>query len=248
MRIIFMGDSTMQYNDCTTYPQTGWAQEFARFLPSGTEILNFAKNGRSTKSFIAEKRFDEVLENARAGDFAIIEFGHNDEKSEDESRFTKPFGEYKENLIFFAEKLKEKGAKPVIFSSVARRAFDRKSHVLATHGDYPRAALEAALAARVPSADIDAITRRLIERTGEVNSLRFFMNFSAGLYPAYPEGKSDNTHLRSDGAHFVALTAAVSLQKICKNAAGYEELASAIFISDEEKKFIESIFENDCQN
>ena len=54
MKLICMGDSIMQYNTWKTYPQTGWVQMLDRFLLPGIQILNFARNGRSTKSFINE--------------------------------------------------------------------------------------------------------------------------------------------------------------------------------------------------
>ena len=80
----------MQYNDWTSYPQTGWVQLLDRFFESGTQILNFARNGRSSKSFIAEGRFKKVLEQAQSGDFALIQFAHNDEKSNDPERYSSP--------------------------------------------------------------------------------------------------------------------------------------------------------------
>ncbi|MDY3850141.1 MAG: hypothetical protein SOZ46_04915, partial [Bullifex sp.] len=46
--------------------------------------------------------------------------------------------------------------------------------------------------------------RSLLNSEGEEKSLRFFMNFGPGLYPNYPEGREDNTHLRPEGAAMVA--------------------------------------------
>ena len=53
MRNIYMiGDSTMQYNDIFTYPQTGWGQVLHLFAKKDVRIYDHAKNGRSSKSFI----------------------------------------------------------------------------------------------------------------------------------------------------------------------------------------------------
>ncbi len=125
MRILCLGDSIMQYNDCSTYPCTGWVQELPRFFVRGTEFLNFARNGRSTKSFLSEGRFKNVLEFCRPGDFALIQFGHNDEKSQDPTRFTSPEegGEFRRNLEFFAVNLLAKKCFPILLSPMARRKF-----------------------------------------------------------------------------------------------------------------------------
>ncbi|MBR1721529.1 MAG: hypothetical protein IJ727_03435, partial [Treponema sp.] len=100
----------MQYNDFSTYPQTGWVQEFTRFFPLSTEWLNFARNGRSSKSFIDEGRFALVLRMARNGDYALIQFGHNDEK-DDPCRHTEPGpdGSFRKNLSYFVHELRKKG-------------------------------------------------------------------------------------------------------------------------------------------
>ena len=94
MRVLCLGDSIMQYNDFSAFPQTGWVQELARFFPETTEWLNFARNGRSTKSFIDEGRFDRVRAEAQKNDIVLIGFGHNDEKKYDENRYTEPYGEH----------------------------------------------------------------------------------------------------------------------------------------------------------
>ena len=36
-------------------------------------------------------------------DYLIVSFGHNDEKINDLSRYTDPFGEYQDNLLYFAK-------------------------------------------------------------------------------------------------------------------------------------------------
>lgn len=225
IRIICMGDSTMQYNDCTTFPQTGWVQALPRYLPKDSVIENFAKNGRSTKSFIAEGRFAEALNAVKSGDYVLIEFGHNDEKMEDANRGTLPNGEYKDNLSLFVREVRAKGAKPILLSSIARRKFTAEGKVEKTHGEYPMAVKAVAEESGVPFIDMDSLTRAMLEKVGEEKSRAFFMNFDADLYPIYPEGKSDNTHLRYDGAFMVASVAAAEFMKL---SGEYSSLANAI--------------------
>ena len=72
--IYWAGDSTVQYNDITTFPQTGIGQVFHLFLKPGVKVVNYAKNGRSTKSFIDEGRMKPIEDQIKAGDFLFIQF------------------------------------------------------------------------------------------------------------------------------------------------------------------------------
>lgn len=235
MRILCLGDSIMQYNDCLTYPQTGWVQELARFFSRNTEFLNFARNGRSSKSFISEGRFEKVLELTEEGDYVLIQFGHNDEKSNDPSRYTSPEkdGEFRRNLEFFVMNLWAKKCRPILLTPVARRKFlapdsDGIKKPENTHGEYPKAIVETAEELGVPCVDVTRLTMEFLEDVGEEKSRRFFMNFDAGVYSNYPDGKSDNSHLRPDGAFEVARITAMELAKLGETWADYSELSDSV--------------------
>ena len=103
--IFMMGDSTMKFNNYYSYPQCGWGQGLELFVKEGVLIFNHAENGRSTKSFIDEGRFDKILKDLKKGDYVICSFGHNDEKKYDPLRYTDPFGEYQKNLGYFAKEV-----------------------------------------------------------------------------------------------------------------------------------------------
>ena len=115
--IFLIGDSTCQTNDESTFPQVGWGQFFEEYLKNPAKVHNFAKNGRSSKSFFEEHRFDSVIENFTDGDFLFIQFGHNDEK-EDKERKTEPFGTYKDYLSKYIDFAKSKNGTPVRLYSI----------------------------------------------------------------------------------------------------------------------------------
>ena len=73
--IFWAGDSTVQTNDYSTYPQTGIGQVFSLFIKKDYRVENHAKNGRSTKSFIEEGRLREIEGRIGEGDFLFIQFG-----------------------------------------------------------------------------------------------------------------------------------------------------------------------------
>src|SRR4051794_14940885 len=97
MKVWLIGDSTMANKEVKAYPETGWGMPFRYMLDSTVEVDNRAKNGRSTKSFIAEGLWKTVMDQMKAGDYVFIQFGHNDEGKEKVGRYTTP-DEFKKNL------------------------------------------------------------------------------------------------------------------------------------------------------
>ena len=128
-RIFWAADSTVQTNDYTTYPQTGIGQVFPLFVKPEYQVCNHAKNGRSTKSFMDEGRLKAIEEKIGAGDFLFIQFGHNDEKKEDPTRYTEPFSTYMENLETFIRVAKDHSAYPVLITPLERRCFMDEKHL-----------------------------------------------------------------------------------------------------------------------
>src|SRR5690242_20523139 len=78
-RIFLAGDSTMSIKETKAYPETGWGMPFVYFWDSTVSIVDRAKNGRSTKTFISEGLWKSIMDEAKAGDYVFIQFGHNDE-------------------------------------------------------------------------------------------------------------------------------------------------------------------------
>ncbi|MBQ7882597.1 MAG: rhamnogalacturonan acetylesterase [Treponema sp.] len=234
MKLICMGDSIMQYNTWKTYPQTGWVQMLDRFLLPGIQILNFARNGRSTKSFINEGRFEKVLINTEPKDIVLIQFAHNDEKKQDESRYTDccENGEFRKNLEFFVKKIKEKKALPILLTPVVRRNFISQTEIENTHGDYPLAIIETAKKLNVPFVDITSLSKKYFEDIGDEKSKSFFMNFEKGIYSNYHDGKNDNSHLRPDGAFCISLLAAESFCSMYLEWPEYEEFSKSIVLNE----------------
>src|SRR5262245_23883057 len=74
-----IGDSTMSVKEIKAYPETGWGMPFVYFWDSTVKVDNRAMNGRSTRTFMEEKRWDPVARDLQEGDYVFIQFGHNDE-------------------------------------------------------------------------------------------------------------------------------------------------------------------------
>ena len=203
MNIYMIGDSTMKFNNFYTYPQTGWGQVLNLFTKEDILVFDYAENGRSTKSFIDEGRFDFVLGRIKKGDYLIVQFGHNDEKIKDPKRYTEPFGEYQKNLKYFADEASKKGAHVVFATSITRHQFvDGKC--VNSHGDYPKAMLEFAKENGYTCIDMNKLTIDLYNEIGEEASKKFHMIFGPNIYDVYKDGKDDHSHLMYDGAVRIA--------------------------------------------
>lgn len=196
-----IGDSTMANKpNPEENPERGWAQMLTHFFSEEVTIENRAVNGRSTKSFIDEKRWDSVHKTLKKGDYVFIQFGHNDQKENDSKRYTNPHTSYRYNLIRFVKETLAKGANPILFSSITRRNFNENGVLIDTHGAYP---LEARLVAKefdIPFIDLQYLSEQLEESYGPEKSKKLHLHFKVGEIPYYPEGKIDDTHLSVLGA------------------------------------------------
>ncbi len=203
MKIYMMGDSTMKFNNYFSYPQTGWGQVLHIFAKNHVLIEDHAENGRSTKSFIDEGRFDVILNKLNKGDYVICQFGHNDEKKQDPNRYTEPFGSYQDNLAYFAKKALERGANIVYATPITRHKFENGVCVN-THGDYPKAMLEYCKNNGFTCIDMNQLSIDLYNKLGEEATKRFHMIFKPNRYTNYLEGKDDHSHLVYEGAIMIA--------------------------------------------
>ncbi len=184
----YIGDSTVARNNIHTYPQTGMSQALALYLKEQVMIAGYAKNGRSTKSFLDEGRFEAVEGAMAPGDFLLIQFGHNDEK-DDPARHTDPGTTFRDNLRLFIRSAKRCGAHPVLITPIARRNFDEEGVFQpGSHGPYPGAIRDVGREEAVPVIDLTMMSEEFLANLGDVASRPLFM---------WPK---DNTHLKPEGA------------------------------------------------
>ena len=203
IRIFLAGDSTMSIKEVKAYPETGWGMPFTFFWDSTVTIVNKAKNGRSTKTFISEGHWKSIADQAGEGDFVFIQFGHNDESEEKTERYTTP-EQYKDNLEMFIRETRNKKANPVLLTPVSRRRFNKEGKVLQTHEIYSALVREVAKKQKLPLIDLDEMSRALYQEMGPENSKLLFVQLKPGEHPNYPDGKVDNTHFNELGARLIA--------------------------------------------
>ncbi|MCR5245640.1 MAG: glycoside hydrolase family 88 protein [Bacteroidales bacterium] len=196
-----IGDSTMAQKDTTGgNPERGWGMYFGEYFDSSVRVVNYARNGRSTKSFIDEGRWDLVKMDLRPGDYVFVEFGHNDAKETSPERYAPAWGAFSDNLRLFIDESRAQGAIPVLLTPVARRKFENGVFVPHTHGDYPAAMKAVAAGTETFLIDMEAATEAWIAQAGDSASKPYFMWVEPGTVEALPEGRQDDTHSTEIGA------------------------------------------------
>ena len=226
--IFVIGDSTAANKDISKGKQErGWAMALQAYFDDHILVDNHAVNGRSSKSFIDEGRWDKVLEKMKPGDYVIIQFGHNDEKPKAD-RHTDPGSTFDYNLARFVRETREHGGIPVLMNCVVRRNFfvqapenddDEKlrtqtfqdgvrmvegDSLIDTHGLYRQSPRDVAQRMNCHFVDANQITHDLEQGLGTEASKKLHMWFLPGTEPSEPKGKQDNTHYNIYGAHQVA--------------------------------------------
>jgi len=200
--VYLIGDSTIADKVPATYPETGWGTPFKTFFDSTVVVENHAKNGRSTRTFISENRWQPIAAKLKEGDYVFMQFGHNDESKEKVDRYTSP-EDYKRNLRKFISETRAKKANPVLLTPVTRRKFvDGK--IQETHAEYSALVREVAKSENVAFIDLDEMSKVLLQQFGEEKSKLLFLQLEPGEHPNYPDGKNDNTHFSEIGARKIA--------------------------------------------
>ncbi len=228
--VFMIGDSTMANKPLDKENQErGWGQMLPMYLTGPVKVDNHAVNGRSSKSFIDEGRWDKVLEKLRPGDYVIIQFGHNDEKPKAD-RHTDPGSTFDDNLRKFVNESRGKGATPILMNSIVRRNFpttdgkaasgiddiakslqtDKKEFategetLVDTHGEYIVAPRNVATELAVFFIDMNTATHELVQGLGAERSKALFMWIPENTYEFCPKGNVVNTDLYIKGATIVA--------------------------------------------
>ena len=221
--IFMIGDSTMANKPLEGDNQErGWGQVLGGFFSEEIVIDNHAKNGRSSKSFIDEGRWDVVLRKMKPGDYVFIQFGHNDEKANPD-RHTDPGTTFDANLKRFVSETRAKGGIPVLFNSIVRRNFRVNENAVAeddyrkikltelpegdvlidTHGEYLNSPRNVAKEMDVPFVDMNKLTHDLVQGMGPEASKKLYMWMPANKFASCPQGRQDNTHLSVYGARTI---------------------------------------------
>ena len=212
--IFIAGDSTAARRDTkNNNPERGWGQILQNYFNQNFVVVdNRAIGGRSSKSFIGEGRWDAILKKMKKGDYAIIQFGHND-GAKDENKHTDPDTTFLEYLTKYATDTIKHGGIPILMSPVSRRTWKNGVFDEGSKG-YKKGAETVSKKLKVHYVDAYTITKKVILDLGEEGSKKLFM---------ISEGKNDNTHYTIYGATTTAKLLAEALVKEVPELAKYHK-------------------------
>lgn len=211
--VYLAGDSTLAEKRAEKRPETGWGEFLQKYFDAGkVKIENHAQNGRSTRTFIAENRWQAIVDKLKAGDYVFIQFGHNDQSKEKVDRYTPP-EDFKKNLARMVGDVRAKNANPILLTPVVRRRFDRAGKFYDAHGQYPDLTRSAAKEQKVPLIEMHRASEKLLVGYGAENSKKLFLILQKGDSPNYPGGLDDNTHFSPLGAEEMAKLAVTGIRE-----------------------------------
>lgn len=224
--LYIIGDSTVRN---TNSPQCGWGQMIHEQVDtSKISISNQAMAGRSTRTFVKEKRWEKVINSLKKGDYLLIQFGHNEGSKPDTSKagyrgVLRGTGEDSLQLIWpdgsieivhsygwylrkFVREAKAKGAIPVICSMIPRNQWDytikgdttSKRLVKRAGNDFGKWAKEVAAAEGVGFIDLNTITADKYDLWGPEQVKKYF--------------PGDHTHTNEEGARVNAASVAEGIR------------------------------------
>ncbi|GAA5167727.1 rhamnogalacturonan acetylesterase [Viridibacterium curvum] len=202
IRIFIAGDSTASLYGSDRYPRMGWGQPFQQYFKSTATVVDDAKSGASTTSFLTTSNYADIKSKMKAGDYLLIQFGHNDEDGNPAATT------FYNTLKTYVDYARSVGAKPILITPVTRRTFAtdgsgnmKNSHITTKGGDYPQAVRNLGAATGTPVIDLTARSMTFFKSVGEEGSKAYFMWVKASEgFPAYTSDTSDNTHFREKGA------------------------------------------------
>lgn len=154
--LFLLGDSTV--TDQANEPWNSWGQMVPRFFDADVAVANYAESGESLRSSLGELRVEKVLSSLRPNDYVFVQFGHNDQKIQGDDALPK----YKTNLAKLVDKVRERGATPVLVTSMERKGGQTK----ATLGLYPQTVREVAAEKKVALIDLNQMSVQLYKGLG----------------------------------------------------------------------------------
>jgi lysophospholipase L1-like esterase len=162
--VYLAGDSTV--TDQTSGPGASWGQMLPRFFGPDIAIANHAESGETLKSFLTALRLDKILSTLRAGDWLLIQFGHNDQKAQWPQTYVEAGTTYRAYLSAYIAEARRRGATPILITSPERRNFDAEGHIVNSHLDYPDAVRAVARDESVALIDLHAMSKTFYEALG----------------------------------------------------------------------------------
>ena len=189
LRLVIIGDSTV-----CNYPATnacrGWGQFIQGWFDDSVRVINLARSGRSTKTFLKEGLWAKAL--AEEPDILLIQFGHNDSHNPARPEATSAATDYRDFLRRYIAEARAVGATPILITPMHRRTFDDAGKLADILKPYADAMKVVAAETGAPLLDLHAMSGELFTVVGPARC------------PELANSPSDQTHFNERGARAMA--------------------------------------------
>ncbi len=233
--LFLVGDSTVcDYKDGSNFRALGgWGQYLQDYMDAGVRIRNLASSGASSKDYITRPVYMTLRNNLQKGDYLFIALGINDNKHNDESRYTDPNGSYTDEgtypyylYHYYVQLALDVGAHPVFVSSVCRRPADGVTFSNADlritadqpgkpGGDYPKAMQNLAQTLGLPFIEMTQASKNLHLSLGQEQNALLHRWETADV------ASLDETHYSIWGAKHLARLVACGIKENVPALASY---------------------------
>lgn len=211
--IFIAGDSTVQSYKASYAPQQGWGYYLQSYFNDNVTVSNQALAGRSTKKFYDEGRWDTIVNSLKKGDYVMIQFAINDAGKSNADRYapicgnvnSPSAGSYEWYMTEFIKTAKEKGATPILVTTVIGMKAYSGGKFVNSYTNYNDACKQLSAKYSVPCIDLNSIM------VSHYNSVGYDTAKSYHLMGAV-SGSTDGTHFCEKGANIVAGLVAKDVQ------------------------------------
>ncbi|MBR6581149.1 MAG: RICIN domain-containing protein [Ruminococcus sp.] len=203
--IFIAGDSTVQSYKASYAPQQGWGYYLQNYFNNNVTVSNQALAGRSTKKFYDEGRWQTIVDSLKEGDYVMIQFAINDAGKSNADRYapicgnvnSPSAGSYEWYMTEFIKTAKEKGATPILVTTVIGMKAYSGGKFVNSYNEYCDACKQLSAKYSVPCIDLNSIM------VSHYNSVGYDTAKSYHLMGAV-SGSTDGTHFCEKGADIVA--------------------------------------------
>ncbi|WMJ86524.1 rhamnogalacturonan acetylesterase [Anaerocolumna sp. MB42-C2] len=225
--VFLASDSTVQTYSKSDFPQAGWGEMLIHYFKEDTaaaldnsnlsdepgvyetkdiRIDNRAIGGRSSRSFLEEGRFDDILKELKPGDYVFVQFGHNDATAARPNRYVS-YRDFAGYLQYYIDGVRQRKGICVLVTPVERRSYDEKTGLFhLSFPQYREVMLNLSREQNIPLLDLGLESTFYLNTVGPERSKKLYLWTNPGEYPEsrYASGVSDNTHLQKKGAFIIA--------------------------------------------
>lgn len=207
--IHIIGGTTVCPCDANTTQACGWGQILTQIVPSDVTCVNHAKMWATVQSFYEDGSWQEAKQQLRPGDFLLIQFAHDDERSAspDNKGNNSPWTTFRQGLIRYIDEARQVGTTPILVQPIVRRIFEGNSISARGTHNFSRCAGDDSLnvtsairhiadSLNVQVIDLCTMSKNITEAYGIADS-------KEQLYVA-----SDNTNTSAKGAALFAIAVA----------------------------------------